>query len=147
MKSLCTGSSMGEPTPPGRVLTPNPRLVQSEGGAQARVHLSFRLLRVRRWKGGRGGHQISRTPLTEPEPPHWEGRGHQGLHPCFRFLGTGDRSGPDPPQIRGLARVRAGRRRDGTSLPVTRGGPEGGGAALRDEHISRDPESRGLSHA
>jgi len=47
--------------------------------------------------GGRGGHQISRTPLTEPEPPHWEGKGHQGLHTCSGFLGTGDRSGPDPP--------------------------------------------------
>ena len=78
--------------------------------------------------GGRGGPQISRTPLTEPELPHWEGRGHQGLHPCFRFLGTGDRSGPDPPKIRGLARVRAGHRRDGTSLSVThRGGPGGPG--------------------
>ena len=52
MKSLCTGSPMGEPAPPGRVLTPpNPRLVQSEGGAQARVHPSLRLLRVR-WGGG-----------------------------------------------------------------------------------------------
>ena len=53
MKSLCTGSPMGEPAPPGRVLTPpNPRLVQSEGGAQARVHPSLRLLRLRCVCGG-----------------------------------------------------------------------------------------------
>jgi len=30
----------------------NQRLVQSEGGAQARVHLSFRLLRERWWWWG-----------------------------------------------------------------------------------------------
>jgi len=76
MKSLCTGSSIKEPAPPGRVLTPppNPRLGQSEGGAQSRWHLSFR-----NPEGGTGGGE--------------------------------------------------------------------GGAALRDEHTSRDPESRGLSHA
>ena len=60
-----------------------------------------------------------------------QAKGHKGLHPCFRFLGTGDRLGPDPPPIRGLSRVRAGRRRDGTSLSVThRGGPGEGGARL-----------------
>ena len=63
MKSLCTGSPMGEPAPPGRVLTPpNPRLVQSEGGAQARVHPSLRLLRVR-WGGG------TRRPPDLSHPP------------------------------------------------------------------------------
>ena len=90
--------------------------------------------------GGRGGHQISRTPLTEPELPHWEGRGHQGLHPCFRFLGTGDRSGPDPPKIRGLARLRAGRRRDGTSLSGTpREGPVGGGRGFERRAYQQRP--------
>ena len=63
MKSLCTGSPTGEPAPPGRVLTPpNPRLVQSEGGAQARVHPSLRLLRVR-WGGG------TRRPPDLSHPP------------------------------------------------------------------------------
>ena len=48
--------------------------------------------------GGRGGHQISRTPLMDSEFPIGKAKGHQGLHTCFWVLGTGDRSGPDPPQ-------------------------------------------------
>jgi hypothetical protein len=103
------------------------------------------------WGGGqegRGGHQIFRTSLAEPEPPYWEGRGHQGLHTCFRFLGTGDRSGPDPPPIRGVSRLRAGRRRDFTSLSGNpQGGTGEGGRGFQIEQISRDLESRGLSHA
>jgi hypothetical protein len=36
--------------------------------------------------GGRGGHQISRTPLTELEPPHWKGRGTPGpVHVLFFY--------------------------------------------------------------
>jgi len=156
------------------------------------------------------------TPACVHEVPSWRNP--------FGFLHGGaraSRSGPDPPPIRGLSRVRAGRRRGFTPLPATYGcvggggarrpsdlshppdgacappwgrqratractrassfwapvtgqvltpprseacpelgqalwhlsfrNPQGGaggeGAALRDEHISRDPESRGLSHA
>jgi hypothetical protein len=89
-------------------------------------------------EGERGGQQISRTPLTEPEPPHWEGRGHQGLHTCFWFWGTCDRSGPEPPLIRGLSRVRAGRRRDSTSLSGT--SREGPGGVERRAHQQRPGE-------
>jgi hypothetical protein len=40
---------------------------------------------------GHGGHPITRTSLTEPEPPIGKAEGHQGLHTCFWVLGTGDR--------------------------------------------------------
>ena len=67
-----------------------------------------------------------------------QAKGHQGLHTCPRFLGTGDRLGPDLPPIRGLSRVRAGRRRDGTSLSVTHRGGPGGRARLCEMSISAE---------
>ena len=77
-----------------------------------------------------------------------QAKGHQGLHPCFRFLGTGDRLGPDPPPDPRLVQSE-GRAQARRHLPFRnpQGGTGGEGAALRDEHISRDLESRGLSHA
>ena len=80
--------------------------------------------------GGAAAIRSLAPPLRSLSPPMGQAKGHQGLRPCFRFLGAGDRLGPDPPPIRGLSRVRAGRRRDGTSLSVTHRGGPGGRARL-----------------
>ena len=47
-------------------------------------------------------------------------------------------AGPDPPPIRGLSRVRAGCRRDGTSLSVTHRGGPAGRARLCETSISAE---------
>jgi hypothetical protein len=103
MKSLWPGFFLmgaGDPALPGRVLTAsiNHRTIRGWSRVRAGRRRSFTPLPgtygCNVGMRGHGGHQISRTPLTEPEPPHWEGRGpRSGI---VEWHGEGPGAGLDP---------------------------------------------------
>ena len=62
-----------------------------------------------------------RTPRRNPSPLTERQRNDEPVHGFLHGGARASRSGPDPPPIRGLSRVRAGRRRGFTSLPATHG--------------------------
>jgi len=114
--------------------------VVSEGGCGHRLCAT--------WPITRNGSHHQRAPVSSLalhtpfyRSPRLPTRRSGNEVPVARVLLHGgaraSRSGPDPP-IRGLSRVRAGRRRGFTPLPATYG-CNGGGGGLGGHQISRNP--------
>ena len=133
-QSACCPPQLGVASQRWRHAWDDPPPPQYQGGVRSS---SLRdLAGPPRWllpsEGSRQPSCSPRTPRRNPSPLTGRQRNDEPVHGFLHGGARASRSGPDPPPIRGLSRVRAGRRRGFTSLPATHGCAGGEGAAALD---------------